>query len=63
MFIFFSTMLGSEGDDDYKAIPNLEGEGEDDLGLFGDLSAFEGLALEEDGELRSEGRNACPQCM
>ena len=56
-------MLGSEGDDDYKAIPNLEGEGEDDLGLFGDLSAFEGLALEEDGELRSEGRNACPQCM
>lgn len=53
-------MSGTDGEDDYKALQNFDGEGDDDLGLFGDLSSFDGLALEDDV---AESGNLCPQCL
>lgn len=53
-------MSGTDGEDDYKALQSFGDEGDDDLGLFGDLSSFEGLALEEDA---AESGSLCPQCL
>lgn len=54
-------MSGTDGEDDYKALTNFgDGDGDEDLGLFGDLSSFEGLALEEDV---AESGKLCPQCL
>jgi transposase-like protein len=55
-------MSGTDGEEDFKAL-----DGEEDLGLFGDLSAFEGLGIEEEsavGEQSSEsGGVHCPHCL
>ena len=53
-------MSGTDGEDDYKALQSFDGEGDDDLGLFGDLSSFDGLALEEDA---ADSGTVCPQCL
>lgn len=54
-------MSGTEIEDDFKTLQSFgDGDGDDDLGLFGDLSSFEGLALEEDA---AEQGSQCPQCM
>jgi len=53
-------MSGTDGDDDYKN--NYEGDAEEELGLFGDLSSFDGLALEEENELAMEKGGMCPHC-
>ncbi|XP_046639554.1 brain tumor protein-like isoform X2 [Daphnia pulicaria] len=53
-------MSGTDGEEDYKALQSFGDEGDDDLGLFGDLSSFEGLALEEDA---AESGSLCPQCL
>lgn len=53
-------MSGTDGEEDYKALQAFDNEGDDDLGLFGDLSSFEGLALEEDA---AENEITCPQCL
>lgn len=54
-------MSGTDGDDDYRN--NYEGDAEEELGLFGDLSSFEGLALEEENELAIEKGSVCPHCL
>ena len=53
-------MSGTDGEDEYK---QFEGDGEEDLGLFGDLSNFEGLALEEEAEKSTESGSTCPHCL
>jgi len=53
-------MSGTDGDDDYRN--NYEADPEEELGLFGDLSSFEGLALEEENELAIEKGSLCPHC-
>lgn len=54
-------MSGTDGDDEYRN--NYEAEAEEELGLFGDLSSFEGLGLEEENELAVEKGNLCPHCL
>lgn len=54
-------MSGTESEEDFKTLQAYgSGDGDDDLGLFGDLSSFEGLALEED---MAEQGSQCPNCM
>ncbi len=50
-------MSGTDGE---EALQGYDNDGEEELGLFGDLSSFEGLALEEDA---AENENLCPQCL
>ena len=61
-FIVYHKMFGTDGEDDYKNT-QLYDEGDEDLGLFGDLSSFEGLALEDENELSAESGMSCPQCL
>lgn len=54
-------MSGTEAEDDFKTLQSYgDSVGDDDLGLFGDLSSFEGLALEEDV---AEQGTQCPKCL
>ena len=54
-------MSGTDGEEDYKALQAFDNDGEEDLGLFGDLSSFEGLALEEQDS--TDSGSSCPQCL